>query len=103
MLVLNAFRADDSALPLAELVRRTGLPKTTMHRLSRELEELGLLARDLTGSFRLGRPLFELHMRESIERRLIEFAMPFVQDLYSRTLETVHLGVGEETEVVYVA
>jgi len=30
-------------------------------------------------------------------------AMPFLQDLYERTHETVHLGVREGTEVVYIA
>jgi len=103
MLLLNIFTADDSALPLVELVRRTGLPKTTAYRLSRELEELGLLGRDRQGRYRLGRHLFELGMRASSERQLVEVAMPFLQDLYVRTLETVHLGVLENNEVVYIS
>ena len=42
-------------------------------------------------------------MRASLERSLLEVAMPFLQDLYERTHETVHLGVREGHEVVYVA
>jgi DNA-binding IclR family transcriptional regulator len=42
-------------------------------------------------------------MLAAAERTLLELAMPFLQDLYERTHETVHLGVLEGTAVVYVA
>ena len=47
--------------------------------------------------------LFELGMRAAVERGLPEVAMPFLQDLYERTHEMVHLGVLDGHEVVYVA
>ena len=100
--ILRAFRVEDTALPLAELVRRTGLHKATVHRLAGELVANRLL--DRTGAaYRLSGGLFELGMRASFERSLLEVAMPFLQDLYERTHETVHLGVREGPEVVYVA
>jgi DNA-binding IclR family transcriptional regulator len=99
--VLYAFGADDDALPLAEIARRTGLPKTTLHRLLGDLTETHLLERDGLG-YRLGGALFELGLRASLERGLLEVAIPFLQDLYERTHETVHLGVREGIEVVYV-
>lgn len=101
--VLHAFGPNDGAVTLAELVRRTELPKTTLHRLAGEMVELGLLSSEGNGVYRLGRGLFELGMRASVERQLIEVAMPFLQDLYSRSSATVHLGVREGTEVVYVS
>lgn len=103
MAILSAFGQEDQGLPLAELVRRTGLPKTTTHRLLAELVALRLLERDADGRHRLGSRLFELGMHASVERRLLEVAMPFLQDLYGRTQETVHLGILEGHEVVYVA
>lgn len=99
--LLRAFTPDDQVLPLAELVRRTGLHKATAHRLARELVALRMLDRAPTG-YRLSGGLFELGMRASVERRLLEVAMPYLQDLYERTHETVHLGVLEGREVVYV-
>ena len=42
-------------------------------------------------------------MLASLERTLLEVATPFLEDLYERTHETVHLGVREGAEVVYVA
>ncbi|WP_244928854.1 IclR family transcriptional regulator [Nocardioides sp. W7] len=100
--LLRAFRVDDTVLPLAELVRRTGLPKGTAHRVAGDLVHHRLLDKTPHG-YRLAGGLFELGMRAASERTLLELAMPFLQDLYERTHETVHLGVQDGTEVVYVA
>lgn len=102
MTILHAFSADDHGLSLAELQRRTGLPKGTLHRVAGDLVGAGLLDRR-DGDFHLGSHLFELGMLASVERTLIEVATPFMEDLYERTHEVVHLGIREGTEVVYVA
>lgn len=100
--ILRAFTVDDQVLPLAELVRRTGLAKATVHRVAGDLVANRLLDRTPAG-YRLSGGLFELGMRASLERGLLELAMPFLQDLYERTHETVHLGLREGHDVVYVA
>ncbi|MFF8772471.1 IclR family transcriptional regulator [Kitasatospora sp. NPDC015120] len=100
--ILRAFRPEDRAVPLAALVRRTGLHKATVHRLSEALVANRLLDR-VDGGYRPSAGLFELGMLASPERSLLEVAMPFLQDLYERTHETVHLGVREGHDVVYVA
>ncbi|MEU3656190.1 IclR family transcriptional regulator [Streptomyces sp. NPDC032161] len=100
--ILRAFRPDDRAVSLAELVRRTGLHKATVHRLSGALVDNRLLDR-VDGGYRPSGGLFELGMLAAPERSLLEVAMPFLQDLYERTHETVHLGVREGHDVVYVA
>lgn len=100
--VLFAFSAEDHGVPLAELGRRTGLAKGTLHRVVGDLERARLLERTERG-YRLSGLVFELGMRASVERRLLEVATPFMEDLRERTHETVHLGVLEGEEVVYVA
>lgn len=100
--ILRAFGPSDSVLPLAELVRRTGLSKGTAHRVAGDLVTHRLLDKTEHG-YRLAGGLFELGMRAATERTLLELAMPYLQDLYERTHETVHLGVREGSEVVYVA
>lgn len=102
VLVLQAFGPDDRGVGFAELQRRTGLPKATLHRLAGDLVALRLLDRE-NRDYRLGRGLFELGMRASVERGLLEVATPFLEDLRERTNETVHLGIREGSEVVYVA
>lgn len=100
--VLRAFTIDDSAVPLAELVRRTGLHKATVYRIANELVELRLLDHGDAG-YTLAGGLFELGMRAAVERTVLELAMPFLQDLYDLTHETVHLGTADGSEVVYIA
>ncbi|NKY28646.1 IclR family transcriptional regulator [Nocardia gamkensis] len=101
MAVLEAFSIDDTALSLAELARRTGMPKGTLHRVLADMVAVRLLDRTEAG-YRLGGHLFELGMRASVERSLLEVAIPFLEELNARIHETVHLGVLDGTDVVYL-
>ena len=73
-----------------------------MHRVCGDLVAAGMLDRrdDL---YRLGRLMFELGMRASVERDLLEVASPFLEELRAEVNETVHLGVRDGIEVVYIA
>jgi DNA-binding IclR family transcriptional regulator len=99
--VLTAFRADDDGLGAAELARRSGLPKSTAHRIALDLAEAGLLERD-GARVRLGLRLFEIGQRVPRQRVLRDAAVPYMSDLREATRQTVHLAVLEGTEVVYV-
>ncbi|WP_409464442.1 IclR family transcriptional regulator [Amycolatopsis sp. GA6-003] len=99
--VLEAFRPGDDALGVSELARRTGLAKTTVHRLAGHLADTGLLERDGT-SVRLGLRLFEIGQLAVRRRGLVEAARPYLADLREATRNTVHLAVLEGTEVVYL-
>lgn len=101
VLVLDSFRPNGGSYRLTELVQRTGLPKATVHRLAAELVRLHLLQR-VGDDYHLGGRLFELGSLVPQRRDLREAALPFLQDLYEATRETVHLGVREGDEVVYV-
>ncbi|MGQ4599762.1 IclR family transcriptional regulator domain-containing protein [Nocardia sp. R6R-6] len=102
MAILWSLTADDPVLSLAELARRADLPKTTVHRLTGELVGHKMLER-VDGGYRLGSAVLELGLRALVGRSLLEVATPFLQDLYERTHETVHLGVLDGTEVIYLA
>ncbi|KUN29687.1 IclR family transcriptional regulator [Streptomyces antibioticus] len=100
--VLQAFTVEDTTLGFTELRRRTGFAKSTLHRVLGDLVAARLLDR-IDERYRLSGLVFELGMRASVERGLLEVATPFLEDLYERTHELVHLGTREGTEVVYVA
>ncbi|MFE3257931.1 IclR family transcriptional regulator [Nocardia sp. NPDC059091] len=102
VLILDAFEVGDNAIGLSELARRTGLPKATVHRMCQDLVTARLLTPSSDG-YGLGRGLFELGLRASVESALLEVAIPFMQDLYAHTRETVHLGVLDGDEVVYLS
>ncbi|MFC9617033.1 IclR family transcriptional regulator [Streptomyces sp. NPDC056938] len=99
--ILEAFTADDSALPLAELVRRSGVAKATVHRLAQELVTWGLLEREGC-DYRLGLRLFELGQRVHRQRILREAVQPYMEDLLLITRETIHFAIHDSLDVVYL-
>lgn len=99
-LVLDVFPRG-AALTLAEVSTRTGLPRSTTHRLLVDLADLGWLTRR-GNTFELGMALFELGERVGLKHRLRTAAVPFMQDLFAVTEQTVHLAVRDGHEAVYV-
>lgn len=99
--LLRAFAPRGGQLPLAELAKRAELPKTTAFRLANQLVALGALERH-GDSYGLGMQLFEMGSIVPRQRRLRDAALPFMQDLYEATHETIHLGVVDGDEVLYI-
>ena len=101
MALLDCFSPGGGSFRLTELARGAGLTKTTAFRLTGDLVRLGLLERD--GDFyRLGGKLFELGSLVPRRSSLRETAVPYLQDLFEATRETVHLGIRDDHDVVYV-
>ena len=87
-LLLAAFR-DDFILGVSDLSRRTGLPRTTVHRLANQMVEVGALGRVGT-KFRVGATLFELgnlHYPQALRDTL----QPVLDDLQRSTGGNVSL------------
>lgn len=101
MLIISAFTSADSVLGISELARRTGLAKSTVHRLVSDLADHQILERSGTGVV-LGIRLFELGRMAPRKRDLREAALPYMADLSAATRQTVHLAVLDGTEVVYL-
>lgn len=101
ILLLECFKPSGGPFRLTELAERAGLAKSTTFRLVGSLLDLGLLERSEEG-YHLGGKLFELGSLVPRRRDLREAALPFLQDLFEATRATVHLGVREGHEVVYV-
>jgi DNA-binding IclR family transcriptional regulator len=98
--ILDSFSAEDSELTLAELAARTAIPKSTVHRLAKVLVEQRLLKRTDAG-FGLGIRLFELGELVGERRDLRDISLPFLEELFELTHETIHLGVLDGNEVLY--
>lgn len=100
--LLSAFRPGDEALGVSELARRTGVPKSTTHRLAAHLTDQGLLEPAGRGRLRLALKLFEIGQLAAAQRGLVDAARPYLADLREATRNTAHLAVLEGTEVVYL-
>jgi DNA-binding IclR family transcriptional regulator len=95
-LVLDAFDGP-GRLSLAQVVRRTGLPRSSAHRML-ELRWLRRHGRD----YELGMRLVELGSLAVHQDRLHSAAQPFLHELHRATGLVVHLAVLDGSDVVYL-
>lgn len=98
-LLLGAFTGG-VPLDLAELGRRTGLARSSVHRLVTDLVALDWVHR-VGNQYELGMALFELGELVPLKHRLRTVALPFMQDLFAATGETVHLAVRDGVDALY--
>jgi DNA-binding IclR family transcriptional regulator len=98
---MEAFNSGQQVLSLGDLSERTGLPKSTLHRLADQLCQVGWVQRD-PGGYRVGMRLFELGSLAVEGNRLHEAAFPHLQALAARTGLSAQLGILDEAEVVYL-
>lgn len=106
--MLCCFSADDERLTAAVLAERTGLSRSTAHRLATELATLGMLDRVPDGSYTIGTGLWEIGELAPVSVRLRERALPHLLRLYEASSENVHLAVLSHddpgtAEALYVA
>lgn len=79
--LLDAFTIDDPSLGLAELSRRTGLPKTSALRIARTLASRGYLAAVPDGGWRLGPATAWLGARYQVAFDVHSLIEPVIRDL----------------------
>jgi IclR family transcriptional regulator, acetate operon repressor len=93
--ILGAFR-EDFVLGVSEISRRTGMPRTTVHRLANQLLDEGALRR-VGSKFRVGPTLLELGQLHFPER-LRHILQPVLDDLQRMTNCDVSLlePIGDE-------
>ncbi len=99
--ILDAFDPCHRELTLGELARRSGLPRSTVHRTASRMTELGWLDKP-DERYRIGTRLFELSGLVPVRHELRESVLPFLQDLYAAARVTVQLGVLEGDQVLVV-
>lgn len=99
--LLDAFDETHRELTLAALVRRSGLPRSTVHRTAERMIRLGWLDKPAE-TYRVGTRIFELSGLVPVRHELREAALPFLQDLYAATGTTVQLGILDGTRVLIV-
>lgn len=100
--ILGAFDAGATALGVSDIAARTGLAKSTVHRLVGELTAHRILERDGDQRLRLGLRLFELGELVPRHRTLTQAARPIMEDLWAATHQRIHLAVLDGADVVYV-
>jgi DNA-binding IclR family transcriptional regulator len=99
-LVLDAFDGP-GRLTLAQIVRRTGLPRSSAHRMLERLVALRWLRRS-GRDYELGMRLVELGSLAVHQDRMHAAATPVLHELHRATGLVVHLAVLDGSHVVYL-
>jgi len=99
-LVLDAFDGP-GRLTLAQIVRRTGLPRSSAHRMLERLVQLRWLRRS-GRDYELGMRLVELGSLAVHQDRLVRAAAPLLGELHRATGLVVHLAILDGCDVVYL-
>ncbi|WP_174548805.1 IclR family transcriptional regulator [Actinomadura formosensis] len=99
--VLGAFSHRNRVLTLAQIVRYSGLPKSTAHRVLAMLVDIGAIEQ-ADGGYRVGLRMFSLGTLPP-EAALREAALVHLEELHRYTGQTLHLAVLRGADVVYLA
>ncbi len=101
--ILEVLNDSSTSLTLAELSKRLGIHKSTLHRLLMILEERRFVEKSpQNGKYRLGLRLFELGSKAVAQLDMRENALPLLERLVFETGETAHLCILDEGEVLYL-
>jgi DNA-binding IclR family transcriptional regulator len=102
--IIEAIAAINDSATLAEIARKTALPRSTAHHLLQALVDFGYLVQDLHArTYTLAPKLFRLTGRTWSKGQLAEIAMPFLDELSHRTGEGTSLAVLRDGVVTVIA
>ena len=99
--LLSVFSFREPRLSLADLAKRTGIPRATAFRLLSTLEQAGFLAKE-HGAYQLGIKCFVLGNIVAGGLDLRETARPHLAALRESTRETTQIAILDHWQVVYL-
>lgn len=103
ILMLDLFSEGNSELKLQEICDRMNLNKSTAHGILNTLKYHGLIAQnERNQKYRLGLDLIELGYRVQKGINLRDIAAPILKKICAATGESVHLGILDGHDVVYI-
>lgn len=102
--LLKIFLDSPKELGVTELSKMLQLSKGAVHKLLSTLESEGFIRQnEKTKQYTLGYTLLELGTKVLKNHDIVDFSMPFLQRLVSRTSELVVLCVKDSKDAIYVA
>jgi len=102
--VLELLLQKGSSMNMIELSEKLGFYPSTTHRILDTLKHWGYVEQDShTQKYRLGLKVLELGMAKLHQMDLVREARAHLKEVVNQCNETVHLGVLEEGEVLYLA
>ena len=102
--ILEILLQQGSAMNMTEISKKLDLYPSTTHRILDTLKHWGYVEQEPNNQeYQLGLKVLELGMAKLQQIDLVREATPYLKELVNQGNETVHLGVLEEGEVLYLA
>lgn len=102
--ILEILLQHGSAMNMTEISGKLKLYPSTIHRILDTLKYWGYVEQDShTQKYQLGLKVLELGMTKLHQMDLAKEATPYLKELVKQCNETIHLGVLEDDEVMYLA
>jgi DNA-binding IclR family transcriptional regulator len=101
VLILSIFERSSEALTAGQISVRSGIPRSSVHRILQQLVSARWLMRHEDG-YALGLRMFEIGSLVAHRSRITGAARPFIHELTERTGQVVHLAVLDQQDVVYL-
>jgi len=99
--IMDAFELPLTAISLEEVTRRSGLPRSTTHRILEQLVHFGWVSH-IDNLYSLGQRSLRLGAREIVYTQLRAASHARLHELACRTGFVVHLGALDGNEIYYV-
>ena len=101
--ILEQFSPSQPEMSLARMSKTMEMPKSTLLNLLKTLESEGYLLHDKDAqTYRLGYRALQLGYNVRSSMPIIQYAIPFMEDLLARTGETVYLTTHMNGQVLYL-
>jgi DNA-binding IclR family transcriptional regulator len=101
VLILSIFERSSEALTAGQISVRSGIPRSSVHRILSQLVSARWLMRHEDG-YALGLRMFEIGSLVAHRSRITCAARPFIHELAERSGQVVHLAVLDQQDVVYL-
>ena len=101
--ILESFTSAQSELSLTQLSKILKMPKSTLLNMIRTLESAGYLYRvNNSQNYQLGFKLMELSYNVRSSLSVVQFAIPYMEELLAYTNETIYLTTPMNGRVLYL-
>jgi len=104
LFILETLLQHSSSMSIMEISKKLKIYPSTIHRVLNTLKYRGYVEQNpVNQKYRLGLKLVELGMARYHQIDLVKEAHPFLKELVNQCNETVHLGILDQEEVLYIA
>ncbi|MBF8780316.1 IclR family transcriptional regulator [Pseudomonas fulva] len=100
--LLGLFNARQRSLGITDMAERLGVSPSALYRIVQTLQDMGYLNKRERNQYELGARVISDGFAYLCSRDIVEIALPHLNALRDSTSLSCHLGIREQTEVLYL-